>query len=303
MHMIGLNKNGSRARLKKIIHQSISEITEKYRRDNVLLVQHYISAQNRFTEVDDSIRYARRLQDALFPSETNFRTLAGDSFIFSIPRDTLNGDFCWYHRSGSKLVLCVADCTGHGIPGALMSVLGVSLLSQTVVEERNYEPSHILRRIDEKMRGSFANSQEPNRSSYDGMDMSVAVIDYPNRTLKFAGAMRPLWILRDENVIEFQSVRYPIGGLRLEKQRNYAGTECEFLPGDFIYLFTDGFTDQFGGPHEKKIGRERLRKLLKLIHHLPAANQKEQLMEFFLLWKGRLEQTDDATVMGLKIEY
>jgi serine phosphatase RsbU (regulator of sigma subunit) len=301
MNIISLSKNGNRARLRKLINQSIREITEKYRRDNKLLVQHYMSEQHRLNDVQDSIQYAKRLQDALFPTEKDLRELGSDSFIFNMPRDVLSGDFCWYHRSGCRLILSVADCTGHGIPGALMSVLGLSLLNQIVVEERNFEPSHILRRIDEKMRTSFMHSEELTRSSYDGMDMSVVVIDFNAGQLKFAGAMRPMWIMRKGKLLEFKGARYPIGGLRLEASRNYPGAETEIEAGDFIYLFTDGLTDQFGGPDDKKIGRERLRLLLHLIHDLPARNQKEQLMEFFLLWKGMEIQTDDVTMLGLRV--
>lgn len=288
-------------RIRHIIREAVSVETDRYKKDNLLLAKHYMAEQLRMNEIDESIRYARRLQSALFPSEETLSSLTGESFLFSQPRDMLNGDFCWCTRIGSKVVLAVADCTGHGIPGALMSVLGLSLLNQVVLEERTYNPSHILRRIDEKMRVSFHHAEFSSRNSFDGMDISLCTIDYSAKQIQFAGAMRPLWIFSKDKLTEIKGSRYPIGGMRLEENRNYAMTEIDFNAGDFLYLFTDGFTDQFGGVENKKVTRARLRQLIELIHQLPAEKQKEQFMEFFLLWKGDHEQTDDVTLFGLRL--
>jgi serine phosphatase RsbU (regulator of sigma subunit) len=267
----------------------------------MLLMRQYMAEQQRVSEVEDSIRYARHLQNALLPSENNLREMGGDVFLINSPRNVLSGDFSWYTRSGSRLILCVADCTGHGIPGALMSVLGLSLLNQVVLEERSYDPSHILRRIDEKMRVAFQHAEDAPRSTYDGMDIALCSIDLAARKLSFAGAMRPCWLMREGELIEMAGSRYPIGGMRIEGERQYPATEIDFTPGDLIYMFTDGYTDQFGGADNKKLGRGRLRELLKKIHKLPAKQQKDQLQELFLLWRGLNEQTDDATMIGLRL--
>lgn len=288
-------------RIRALINESVSAVTNRYRQDNLLLVKQYMSEQTRHYEVEESIRYAGCLQTALFPSEKELRELAGDAFIFSMPRDVLSGDFAWYTRSGNKMVLAVADCTGHGIPGALMSVLGLSLLNQVVLEERTYEPSHILRRIDEKMRSAFQHAEGMSRYSYDGMDIALCTIDLGKKQISFSGAMRPCWLMRNGALTEINGSRYPIGGLRLEEQRSYESLELTFEEGDFLYLFTDGYTDQFGGTEDRKMTRARLRELVQEIHPLPAKQQKEQLQEFFLLWKGRHEQTDDATMIGLRL--
>lgn len=288
-------------RIRSIIRKAVSAETDRYKKDNLLLARSYMAEQVRMNEIDESIRYARHLQSALFPSEASLATVCEESFLISQPREMLNGDFCWSTRIGGKIILAVADCTGHGIPGALMSVLGLSLLNQVVLEERNYNPSHILRRVDEKMRISFQHTEFVNRNSFDGMDMALCLIDYPNSKIQFAGAMRPFWIFQNKKLKELNGSRYPIGGLRLEENRNYPATEIDFSPGDFIYLFTDGFTDQFGGPSNKKITRARLRKLVEEIASLPAKQQKEQFLEFFLLWKAEKEQTDDVTMIGMRL--
>lgn len=266
-----------------------------------MLMHHYLLEQQRQAEVEESIRYARHLQNALLPAECDLAAISPDSFLLTMPRDVLNGDFAWYTRSGNKVVIAVADCTGHGIPGALMSVLGLSLLNQVVLEERNYDPSHILRRIDEKMRVTFHHTESDPRNSYDGMDIALCTIDLAKRSLCFSGAMRPMWIVCSGQLQEFTGSRYPIGGLRLESGRKYESIEMSYEPGDFLYLFTDGYTDQFGGRMNKKMTRARLRELVEMICDLPAKQQKEQLHEFFLLWKASEPQTDDATMIGMRL--
>jgi serine phosphatase RsbU (regulator of sigma subunit) len=300
MNIFRMRRLSGKRRIRQLINQSVSQVTDRYKKDNLLLVRQYMEEQKRQGEVDDSIRYAKHLQNALLPAENELQEMAGDAFVFSQPRDTLNGDFAWYTRSGNKIVLAVADCTGHGIPGALMSVLGLSLLNQVVLEERNYEPSHILRRVDDRMRTTFQRTEE-TRHSYDGMDIALCTIDLQQQKILFSGAMRPFWLMHKGQLLEFSGSRYPINGLRLEKDRVFKSTEVEFAPGDFIYLFTDGFTDQFGGKEDKKMTRARLRQLVEMIHENPARQQKEQLQEFFLLWKGHRPQTDDATMIGLRL--
>lgn len=290
-----------RKRIRKLINKSVNDKTKSYRKDNVLIVQQYMQEQNKRMEVDESIRYASRLQHALLPSENGLRQVRPESFLISNSRNALNGDFAWYTRSGSKIVIAVADCTGHGIPGALMSVLGVSLLNQVVLEERCYDPSHVLRRVDEKMRINFQHAEENPRDTFDGMDIAFCLVDTLAQKISFSGAMRPCWLIKNDNLVELKGSRYPIGGLRLEKQREYPSTEINYSPGDWLYLFTDGYPDQFGGKDHKKISKARLKQLIHLVKSFSAAEQKEQLHEFFLLWKGEREQTDDATILGMRL--
>lgn len=288
-------------RLRNIIRTAVARQTDVYRKDNLLIIQHYMEEQKRRSELDESIRYAQGIQSALFPNENNLRQFACESFVFSLPRNSLNGDFFWCHMKDGQLMVAVADCTGHGIPGALMAVLGLSLLNQCVLEENCTNPSEILQRIDEKLHANFQHSGTGNRDMYDGMDIGLCLIDYVNARITYAGAMRQAWLLQPDGLKMMKGSRYPIGGLNLEQGRDYPSVSMDFSAGDMLYLFTDGYTDQFGGPSDKKISTGRLRELLGHIHHLPVKQQKEQLMEFFILWKADKEQTDDTTMMGIKL--
>ena len=288
-------------RIRKLVNQSVLRKTSKYRDDNIRIVQQYMQEQNKRNEVDESIRYASRLQRALLPSETELQNITKDSFLFSASRNELSGDFAWHTRSGSKIILAVADCTGHGIPGALMSVLGLSLLNQVVLEERCFDPSHILRRVDEKMRVTFQHAEENPRDTFDGMDIGLCMIDTVAKKISFAGATRPCWLILGGKLLEIKGSRYPIGGLRLEEKREYASTEINYSKGDQLYLFTDGYSDQFGGKYDKKMTKGRLRQMIEMIKGFSIEEQKAQLQEFFLLWKGSREQTDDVTMLGMRL--
>ncbi|CAN5731536.1 hypothetical protein BH11BAC7_BH11BAC7_31700 [soil metagenome] len=288
-------------RIRKLISQTVLKKTRNYRNDNIRIVQQYMQEQSKRNELDESIRYASRLQRALLPSETELRNIIDESFLFSASRNELSGDFAWHTRSGSKIILAVADCTGHGIPGALMSVLGLSLLNQVVLEERCFDPSHILRRVDEKMRITFQHAEENPRNTFDGMDIGLCMIDTLANKIHFAGATRPCWLIIDGKLVEIKGSRYPIGGLRLEEKREYAATEINYSKGDQLYLFTDGYSDQFGGKNDKKMTKGRLRQLIEMVKDFPISEQKTQLQEFFLLWKGNREQTDDVTMLGMRL--
>lgn len=278
-----------------------NESVVRYKAENALLLKHYLAEQQRISGLQESLRYARHLHNALLPDESQLRQTAGDAFALNLPKETLSGDFYWCARAGKKIIVALADCTGHGIPGALMSVLGISLLNQIVLEERTYEPSHILRRLDYKMRLTFKHTEEHNRSGYDGMDIALCVIDTLSNTIQYAGAMRPLYLLSNSRTIVYPGARYPIGGLRLESQRTYPGISFEAGAGDMIYLFSDGMVDQFGGDRGRKFTPGRLRNLLEGIAHLPAEQQKQQLHELFIIWKRHNEQTDDAMILGIRL--
>jgi len=290
----------NRNKLFRLIREKVQAETSRYQSDNVLLLRHYMAGQARMAEVADSMRYARHLHDALLPDELQLRQLTGEAFALNLPKDTLSGDFFWFTRAGSKLVIALADCTGHGVPGALMSVLGLSLLNQVVLEERTYEPSHILRRLDYKLKLTFQHSGDSERKSYDGMDIALCTVDYAEGKLHFAGAMRPAYIAGEQLRI-LKGARYPIGGLRLEADRTYASQSVPFEKGEMLYLFSDGIVDQFGGNEGRKFTPRRLRTLLQEAVSKPTSVQKQRLHESFVLWKGMQEQTDDAMIIGVRL--
>lgn len=280
---------------------SLSE-SDRVRRDNALILHHYTREQKKLNEISESIRYAGTLQRALLPDESNIRHFVPDAYLFSKPKSELSGDFTWMTKIGSKIIFTVADCTGHGIPGAMMSIMGLSLINHIVMEERCYEPAFILRRLDERISKAFSKYMSVDRSgTYDGMDIAMCMFDSVNRVLHFSGAMRDVWLLNGGKFTELRGVRYPIGGMRLEPCRTYKGVSVELEKDAQVYLFSDGYTDQFGGPMNKKINRSRFRKLIHHVKDLPMTEQRIQVEEFFHLWKMYGEQTDDTTVLGLRL--
>ncbi|MCU0432946.1 MAG: SpoIIE family protein phosphatase [Bacteroidia bacterium] len=295
--------NRSRRRLRTVISEHVEIETRKIRQENQLLLHHYMEGQSRMIEMDDSLRYARHLQNSLLPNEARLRELAGDAFLLNIPRDVLSGDFCWCHRTDNLLIIAVADCTGHGVPGALMSMLGLNLLNRAVIDQGLTSPSEILRKVDHGMQETFAqHSEQHTQRSYDGMDISLCTIDIAHRTLRFAGAMRPMFLLQDNSLTEINGARYPIGGMRFDRERAFPEHTLPYSDGAQLYLFSDGFADQFGGPKNKKFSRERLRKLIySIAPDATAEHRRQQFHEAFVLWKGVTEQTDDVLVAGVTL--
>ena len=296
-------KGDSRRRLRVVINEYVEHHTRKIKQENQLLLRHYMDGQTRMIEMDDSLRYARHLQNSLLPDEARLRELAGDAFLLNIPRDVLSGDFCWCYRKDNLLIIAVADCTGHGVPGALMSMLGLNLLNRAVIDQGLTDPSQILSAVDQGMQETFVqHTEQHTRRSYDGMDIALCTIDTEKQLLHFAGAMRPLFLFQNQTLTEINGARFPIGGMRFERERTFPVHTISYIPGAQLYLFSDGFSDQFGGPKNKKFSRERLRGLIHSIgHDTPAEQRSEQFHETFVLWKGMTEQTDDVLVAGVRL--
>ncbi|MGL5889803.1 MAG: PP2C family protein-serine/threonine phosphatase, partial [Bacteroidia bacterium] len=302
MQVIKWNKN-SRNRLRNVINARVQNDTKRVVQENQLLIKHYMDSQLRMMEMNDSLRYAHHLQNAMLPGEARLRELAGDAFMLNIPRNTLSGDFCWCSRNGSQLIIAVADCTGHGVPGALMSILGLNLLNRAVIDEGLTDPSEILYAVDSSMQQTFArNGDNTAQHGYDGMDIGLCVIDTEKKLIHFAGAMRPLFIVKNGELTEVTGSRFPIGGLRLDIARNFQQHVISYSTGDQIFLFSDGYTDQFGGPNGKKFSRERMRKLVQSASAAEHPDErKQQFHECHILWRGDVEQTDDMLVVGVKL--
>ncbi|MCA6362875.1 MAG: serine/threonine-protein phosphatase [Bacteroidetes bacterium] len=296
-------KGNSRRRLRMVISEYVEQHTRKIKQENQLLLRHYMDGQTRMIEMDDSLRYARHLQNSLLPDEARLRELAGDAFLLNIPRDVLSGDFCWCYSKDDLFILAVADCTGHGVPGALMSMLGLNLLNRAVIDQGLTSPAQILTAVDQGMQETFVqHTEQHTRRSYDGMDIALCTINRSTQTLRFAGAMRPMMLLQNHTLTEISGARYPIGGMRFETERTFPEHTLRFETGAQLYLFTDGFADQFGGPQNKKFSRERLRKLIHSIgHNTPSEQRRQQFHETFVLWKGMTEQTDDVLVAGVRL--
>jgi serine phosphatase RsbU (regulator of sigma subunit) len=226
-------------------------------------------------------------------------------FILYKPKDIVSGDFYYaqaHKPKGSKnelFYICTADCTGHGVPGALMSMVGISRLNESIIEKGLIHPNEIL----DNMRNGIISSLNPEGSeeeSKDGMDCVLCVYDFENGTMEFAAANNPLWHVRDGKVTEYKPDKMPVGKYG-EEMKPFTLHKIELQKGDIIYTFTDGYADQFGGPKGKKFKYKQLEELLLKNCHLPMDVQKEKLNHEFESWKGNLEQVDDICVIGIKI--
>ncbi|MCS7297235.1 MAG: SpoIIE family protein phosphatase [Bacteroidia bacterium] len=263
-----------------------------------------IQLQNDFEE---SLRYARRIQRAIFPTKVNaLQKYFPESFLLTNGRDKVSGDFCWVARSpmGNRTFLAVADCTGHGIPGGLLTVIGYNLLNQIVLYRGITVPHQILAEMHKGLREYFLQEEaEEARIVKDGMDMILCSFDYAMTEVQFAGANRPLWLVRRNELQEYKTDKQPIGGENLMEDVEFRIFTLELEPEDRIYLFTDGITDQFGGPEGKKFGTPRLRQAILSIWS--EASMTKQRALFNNIWKrewmGDNPPTDDATLVGIRI--
>ncbi|WP_338763443.1 SpoIIE family protein phosphatase [Bernardetia sp. ABR2-2B] len=244
-----------------------------------------------------SINYAKRIQDAMLPSLSKIKESFDDAFILFKPKDIVSGDFYWFFEEGDTKVIVVADCTGHGVPGAFMSMVGNELLNETVIKRKILEPSEILINLHNGVYHTLKQDQTENQ---DGMDMVVCVIK-DNENLAFAGAKNPLLYIQEDEIVKIKGSSMPIGGSQYKK-RKYETHTIKLEKGITIYLFSDGYQDQFGGENDKKIRTRPFYNLLHKYHKEDMNTQKEKLETFFENWKGSQKQIDDVTLIGIKIK-
>ncbi|MEL6538536.1 MAG: SpoIIE family protein phosphatase, partial [Bacteroidota bacterium] len=250
-----------------------------------------------------SIRYARGIQDALLPPIHSIESKLPRGFVFYYPKDIVSGDFYWYAEVGNLELLAAVDCTGHGVPGAFMVVLSNTLLNEIVHRDQIIEPTRILEELDARLT-HILQQRDAEHFSYDGLDIALVQRDPGAGRVKFAGAKRPLICLRKGEVYRIKGSRSSIGGWVGEEHlaKEFEQVEWILQPEDRFFLFSDGFADQFGGPHGKKYGVKRFRELLRQLPHEPR-RAKEGLREVHLQWRGTEPQTDDLVVMGWQEPY
>jgi serine phosphatase RsbU (regulator of sigma subunit)/FixJ family two-component response regulator len=257
-----------------------------------------IEAQKR--EILDSIRYARRIQKAILPKNFILQKWFSDSAILYLPKDIVSGDFFWFAEENDDFFVAVADCTGHGVPGAFMSVLGINALNSIVKQKKIMEPGEILAQLHSEIINSL-NQEAPSSEIQDGMDIALIKITPAKKKLTYASANRPILLLQNGEIFEWQPDKICIGHAQEgESQRIYQTQKQDIAPGDRIFLFTDGYTDQFGGSKEKRITKKGFFEYLKQSNSLTLKSQVDFLKQKFLDWKGDLEQTDDVLVLGLQ---
>jgi len=255
----------------------------------------YAEIAEKNKNITDSILYAKRIQNAMLPDTEILNDCFSESFIYYMPRDIVSGDFYWFEQHHGKFILAVADCTGHGVPGALMSVIGIELLNKIVNERHITFPTDILRNLNVGVTRFFNQGQN---DTTDGMDVAICVIDFSTNTLEYAGANRPLWFMRDNILKEIKPTKNAIGGAGESKY--YKTHKINFEPNDVLYLFTDGIIDQFGGDDNKKLMKKRFNELLMSSYQKSMRTQGDMLSDFMYSWRGDNEQVDDMLAIGVK---
>jgi serine phosphatase RsbU (regulator of sigma subunit)/ligand-binding sensor domain-containing protein len=253
-----------------------------------------------YNDIKSSINYAKRIQEAILPLNDEIKKYFPESFILFKPRDVVSGDFYWFMKTAGKTVIACVDCTGHGVPGAFMSMIGNTLLNEIVVEKNITQPNQILNLLHERVRQSLKQDME-NTETRDGMDIAICVIDDTKELLQYAGANRSLVIIRDHSLIELKADKQPIGGDQMEQDRVFKNNEFKLHKSDTIYMTTDGFADQFGGEKGKKFMVKRLHQLLIDLNGKKMDEQRTLLKNTIEHWQGNLEQVDDILVIGINI--
>lgn len=251
--------------------------------------------QEKNREITSSIEYAKRLQDGMLISEDKINTYFPEAFVFFQPKDIISGDFYWIEKSADKILFAAVDCTGHGVPGAMVSLVGFNGLNRCVRLLYLMQPDKILNELAKVVEESFGESNEEVR---DGMDIALCNLDYRAKKLLYAGANNPLYLVRKGALMEIKADRQAVG--KVECRKPYTQHSIDLQKGDCIYIFSDGFADQFGGEKNKKYTYKRFRELLLNIHELPMEKQKEILKREFKNWQKEYEQTDDVCVFGVK---
>jgi PAS domain S-box-containing protein len=275
------------------------DIRERLKMEKEIQVQNEIIEQKN-KDILDSIEYARNIQQAVLPDKEELPRILPNSFIFFKAKDIVSGDFYWFAQKGDEVLIAAADCTGHGVPGALMSMIGSSYLNEIVNERKITKPSEILNMLREKIIGTLRKRQDGSETR-DGMDIALISLNTKTNLLQFAGAFNPLWLHRNGEWIEKTANKFPIGAYVGHESNAFTNHEIPLEKGDMIYIFTDGYADQFGGPHGKKFKYKQFQQVLTNIQDNTMEEQKQVLLFNHEQWRGGLEQVDDILVIGVKV--
>jgi serine phosphatase RsbU (regulator of sigma subunit) len=291
--------------MKKELQSTVSELTlsktiieeQQTTMDDLNSSKSIIENQNR--KISESMNYAKRIQDTLFPDESRLRNHLRESLLYARPKDVVSGDFPWIYRTGDNLILAAVDCTGHGVPGALMSVVGNSLMRQIVEKNPDTQAGNMLDLLHVMLRRSL--NRNAGRGVNDGMDVALCIINLKTWTLNYSGAHRSLVLCRDGVVERIGGDRLAIGGYHSSTDQRFSNSFVQLQPGDFFAIFTDGYPDQFGGPDNRKMGVKRMEELIRNVAVEPEADRKAMVQGFYENWIGEQKQIDDVLFIGAKV--
>jgi ligand-binding sensor domain-containing protein/serine phosphatase RsbU (regulator of sigma subunit) len=283
-----------RIREKNLIKEKLI-LEKKVKERTAEVVQKSMEIEEKNKDITASIRYAERIQRAMLPREDTFK----ETFVLFMPKDIVSGDFYWMYDNGDWQFIAVVDCTGHGVPGAFMSIIGHNSLNKVVREYGLTRPSAIVDQLNNEVMKALMQRHE--KEINDGMDLALVAFNKKNFTLEFAGAYNPLYVVRKGEVFVYKGDRFPIGMTTMDEKKNFTNQPVDIQPGDMIYMCSDGYADQFGSAEIKKYKSGNVKKLLSEIWNLPICLQKDRLEQEILTWKGDLEQVDDILFVGTKI--
>ena len=280
---------------KTISYVAVKEDITKLKKAEQEIIESKEAIEEAHKNITDSINYARTIQEALLTNNEIISSLFKDYFLFFKPKEIVSGDFYYVNKVNEYIIFAIADCTGHGVPGGFLTMLGITFLHEIVYHYETNNPGTALNLLRARIKSTFMafSSQQNN-----GLDIALCAIDVSTNILQFAGAFNPLWIIRNNELIEYKATRNPIGFY--PKEVDFENHEIELCDNDKLYLFSDGYQDQFGGDKNKKFTKRRLKALLLEIHQLPMIEQKNIINDKLQKWKRDYEQVDDITVMAIK---
>ena len=284
----------------RILEQKVIERTEEVVRQKEEIEVQRKKLAYLFTQQTDSIKYAKRLQEAIMPPMSFVRQVLPESFVYFKPKDIVSGDFYWVEAKGSKVYFASVDCTGHGVPGAFMSLIGHNVLKQSLMKLANPTPAELM---DELSRGIVATLHQgrTENTTKDGMDLTICSVDYDAMVMEFASAFNAVYFMHNGQLKEIKADKNSIGSFVADEFNHYTNHRIDLVPGDAIYILSDGYCDQFGGPKGKKFMAARWREMLGNIQDMSMDNQKVFIQKAIEDWRGTEEQIDDILVIGVRV--
>jgi serine phosphatase RsbU (regulator of sigma subunit) len=290
----GLSEN------ERVLEQKVVERTEEVVKQKEEIELKTKELEILFKQVTDSIHYAKRIQEAILPPNNLVKQILPESFVLYKPKDIVSGDFYWIDKKKDWCYFAAVDCTGHGVPGAFMSIVGYNLLKDILKNTDSTQPSIIMDKMNDGVANTLHTNTTSGKQTKDGMDMTLCALNYNTLELQFSGAYNPLYIIRGNELIQYKADKFPVGMFIGEKQ-NFTNHSIQLQKGDSIYIFSDGYADQFGGPRGKKFMAGNFRQLLSDVSKLPIERQKTMLNQTIEEWRGNLEQVDDILIIGVKV--